>query len=155
MRRAALCCNLRPYSTTKTRDSVLTIEYSTSPHVRMALWAMAALSTCMTLLLQSNSVAGMAAQSPTSTSLGQDSCLIEVPGDLNLSGTVTSADIIHLVNYVFLTGPPPQPCVYAGDVSCSGQVSSADIIWLVNFVFKSGPDLCNVCDSATPYDCVE
>ena len=86
---------------------------------------------------------------------GADSCLVQVPGDLNLSGTVTSADIIYLVNFVFLTGPPPQPCVYAGDVSCSGQVSSADIIWIVNFIFKSGPQLCNVCDSATPYDCVQ
>ena len=31
----------------------------------------------------------------------------EANGDVNCSGSVTSADIIYLVNYVFKGGPPP------------------------------------------------
>lgn len=70
---------------------------------------------------------------------------ILLTGDLNLSGTYTSADVILLVNYVFKSGAAPLPCPASGDCNCSGSVSSADIIILVNHVFKSGPAPCNVC----------
>jgi hypothetical protein len=70
---------------------------------------------------------------------------ILLTGDLNLSGTLTSSDVILLVNYVFKSGAPPVPCPAAGDCNCSGTVSSADIITLVNYVFKGGPAPCNVC----------
>jgi hypothetical protein len=70
---------------------------------------------------------------------------ILMTGDLNRSGTYTSSDVILLVNYVFKSGAPPQPCPAAGDCNCSGTVSSADIIVLVNHVFKGGPAPCNVC----------
>jgi len=72
-------------------------------------------------------------------------CPILVKGDINVSGTVTSADIILLVNYVFKSGPEPEPIVEAGDINCNGTITSADIIALVNFVFKSGPAPCNPC----------
>lgn len=72
-------------------------------------------------------------------------CIITAPGDVNCSGTVTSADIIGLVNYVFKGGAPPCPCPAAGDIDCNGVVNSADIIKLVNFVFKGGPPPCDPC----------
>jgi hypothetical protein len=72
-------------------------------------------------------------------------CRIDKTGDVNLSGAVTSADIIYLVNYVFKGGAPPLPCIAAGDVNCSGQVNSTDIIYLVSGVFKGGPPPCDVC----------
>jgi hypothetical protein len=72
-------------------------------------------------------------------------CPITVNGDMNNSGTVTSADIITLVNFVFKGAAPPLPCVAAGDVNCSGTVTSADIITLVNFVFKGLGSPCNIC----------
>jgi hypothetical protein len=64
-------------------------------------------------------------------------------GDVNQSGTITSADIIYLVNYVFKGGPAPLPTPTEGDVNCSGTITSADIIFLVNYVFKGGaPPIC-------------
>ena len=60
-------------------------------------------------------------------------------GDANLDGSITSADIIYLVNYVFKAGPSPQPDERSGDVDCNDLVNSADIIYLVNYVFKGGP----------------
>jgi len=76
-----------------------------------------------------------------------DSCLVDMTGDVNLSGTITSADIIYVVNFIFITGPSPQPCTGAGDVNCSGSVTAADVIGLVNYVFKSGPEPCDICSS--------
>jgi hypothetical protein len=75
----------------------------------------------------------------------QISCLISLNGDQNNSNTVTSADIITLVGYVFKGGAAPLPCVAAGDVNCSGTVTSADIITLVGYVFKGGAPPCDIC----------
>lgn len=72
-------------------------------------------------------------------------CSITLPGDVNCNNSVTSADIISLVNYVFKGGLPPCPCPAAGDIDCNGLVNSADIIKLVNYVFKGGPPPCNPC----------
>jgi hypothetical protein len=63
-------------------------------------------------------------------------------GDVNNSGSITSADIIYLVGYVFKGGPPPFPVVSEGDVNCTGSITSSDIIYLVNYVFKGGAAPC-------------
>jgi len=70
---------------------------------------------------------------------------ILMTGDLNGSSTLTSADVILLVNYVFKGGAAPSPCPAVGDCNCNGTVTSGDIITLVNHVFKGGPPPCNVC----------
>jgi len=59
-------------------------------------------------------------------------------GDFDISGAVTSADIIKLVGYVF-KGAEPSPDPWTMDVNTDGSVTSSDIIFLVNYVFKSGP----------------
>jgi hypothetical protein len=61
-----------------------------------------------------------------------------IRGDPDGSGTVTSSDVIFLVNFVFKAGPAPVP-YQAGDVDKSGAINAADVIYLVNFVFKGGP----------------
>jgi hypothetical protein len=85
--------------------------------------------------------------------VGTGGCPITMTGDVNVSGTITSADIIGLVNYVFKGGAPPLPCVAAGDVNCNGAVTSADIINLVNYVFKGGAAPCNGCTSPLAAGC--
>jgi hypothetical protein len=72
-------------------------------------------------------------------------CPIMMTGDANENGSITSADIIHMVNFVFKGGTPPGPCEAAGDVNCSGTCTSADIISMVNFVFKGGTPPCDAC----------
>ena len=76
---------------------------------------------------------------------GGGACPIALSGDLNLSTTITSSDIIVLVNYVFKGGAAPLPCAANGDVNCGGTVTSSDIIVLVNYVFKGGAPPCDVC----------
>ena len=60
-------------------------------------------------------------------------------GDTDASGSVTSADIINMVNHVFKGSDPPVPVPAAGDANSDHVLTSADIIYLVNFVFKGGP----------------
>jgi hypothetical protein len=59
-------------------------------------------------------------------------------GDVNHDGVVTISDILLLVNYVFKSGPAPNP-VAAGDANGTPPVTSADIVYLVAYVFKGGP----------------
>lgn len=58
-------------------------------------------------------------------------------GDVSGDGSITSSDIIFLVNYVFKGGTPPCPVAVA-DVNASCTVTSADVIYLVNYIFKGG-----------------
>jgi hypothetical protein len=76
-------------------------------------------------------------------------------GDQNWDFSVSSADLIVLVNHIFKGGPEPQPCSAAGDVNCDGTLTSADIIFLVNYVFKSGTPPCEIGDliAAGTWDC--
>jgi choice-of-anchor B domain-containing protein len=93
--------------------------------------------------VRSQNVCGDGAPSPVRTF--DTECEIAMTGDVNVTGHITSADIVYLVNFVFKSGAAPQPIEAAGDVDCSGAVTAADVILLVNFTFKSGPPPCNVC----------
>lgn len=83
--------------------------------------------------------------SPSPSRSFEAGCVVVMTGDVNESSSITSADIVLLVNYVFKGGADPEPIPEAGDTDCSGAVSSADVIRLVNFVFKSGIPPCDVC----------
>jgi choice-of-anchor B domain-containing protein len=78
--------------------------------------------------------------------LSEVSCAVSLTGDVNVSGEVSSADIIGLVNFIFKGQGAPSPCEASGDVDCNGTVTSSDIIGMVNYVFKGGTAPCDVCD---------
>jgi hypothetical protein len=61
--------------------------------------------------------------------------------DPNNDGSITSADIFYLVNFLFLGGPPPAGAagMLSGDANGDGVVNSADIFYLVNYLFLGGP----------------
>ena len=79
-------------------------------------------------------------------------CLIAVEGDVNGSGTVTSADIIRLVNYCFRGLAPPIPCVASGDLNCNGSVTAGDVVQLVSYCFKNAVLPCDIC-TESPLPC--
>jgi len=101
-------------------------------------------SAVSTADLESRVIAMKTALNPACTPIP---CLVDITGDVNVTGALTSADIIAMVNYVFKGGALPEPCEAAGDVNCSGAVTSADIIYMVNHVFKGQVAPCDVCDS--------
>jgi len=66
------------------------------------------------------------------------------PGDADASWSVTSSDVILLVNHVFKGASLLVPTC-AADLTGEGAVNAADVIKLVNFVFKGGVALEPTC----------
>lgn len=60
-------------------------------------------------------------------------------GDPNGDGMINSADIVYLINYLFIGGPAPIPCLEAGDANCDGVINIADVVYLINHMFAGGP----------------
>jgi len=63
-------------------------------------------------------------------------------GDANGNYTLSLADIVYLINYLFKFGPAPEP-IQSGDANCDGKVSLGDIVYLINYLFKFGPEPCS------------
>ncbi|MFQ6032282.1 MAG: dockerin type I domain-containing protein, partial [Candidatus Zixiibacteriota bacterium] len=57
-----------------------------------------------------------------------------VSGDANGDGEINSADVVYLINYLFVGGPAPDP-LWVGDCNCDEVINSADIIYLINYLF--------------------
>jgi hypothetical protein len=60
-------------------------------------------------------------------------------GDPNADSLFDATDIVYLVNYLFLDGPAPVPCLLAGDANCDGTVDAQDVVNLVNYLYIGGP----------------
>jgi hypothetical protein len=61
-----------------------------------------------------------------------------VLGDVNLDKSINVADVSFLVNYLFISGPAPNP-LDVGDVNCDNKVNSADVVFLINYLYNHGP----------------
>ncbi|HJQ39886.1 MAG TPA: dockerin type I domain-containing protein, partial [Thermoanaerobaculia bacterium] len=61
--------------------------------------------------------------------------------DANGDNIIDPSDIFYLVNYLFLSGPPPAGAagLDSGDANGDGVVDPADIFYVVNYLFLSGP----------------
>ena len=66
-------------------------------------------------------------------------------GDANADQKIDIADVVHLTNYLFISGPPPEcnPITACGDVNRDGEVDIADVVYLINYLFIDGPEPCN------------
>lgn len=62
-------------------------------------------------------------------------------GDANGDLGVSVADVVYLVNYVFKSGPAPNP-LWTGDCNQNGDIDIVDAVYLTNYLFKSGPPPC-------------
>lgn len=56
-----------------------------------------------------------------------------VRGDMNGDGWLSTADVVVLLNVVFLNSPPPNLPFH--DLNCDGNISAADLVLLLNLVF--------------------
>jgi hypothetical protein len=65
-----------------------------------------------------------------------DSC--DFVGDANRDHEVTISDVVYIINYLFKSGPAPDP-MQAGDVNCDDTVDIIDAVYIVNYLFKGGP----------------
>jgi hypothetical protein len=61
-----------------------------------------------------------------------------VPGDANNDSAVDAADVVYLVNHLYLHGP--RPCVMeSGDVDSTGEINATDAVYLQNYLYLHGP----------------
>jgi hypothetical protein len=65
-----------------------------------------------------------------------------VRGDANSDGVINVSDVVYLINYLFISGPAPDP-IQAGDVNCDGNVNASDVVYLINYLFIGGPPPCD------------
>jgi len=72
-------------------------------------------------------------------------------GDSNGDESVNVSDAVHIINYVFAGGDPPDP-VESGDANCDDAVNVSDGVWIINFVFSGGYAPCDTDGNGIP-DC--
>lgn len=66
-------------------------------------------------------------------------CCIGYRGDINLSGSITIADISTIVGYFYNNKPTPL-CLVEADANNDKRLSIADIVYLVAYLFNNGPN---------------
>ncbi len=66
-------------------------------------------------------------------------------GDINADDVIDIADVIYLLNYIFLAEEPPVSMT-AADVNCDGAVNIVDAISIVRYIFTGSPVPCGNCD---------
>jgi hypothetical protein len=59
-------------------------------------------------------------------------------GDVNADGATDIEDLVYLIYYLYLGGPPPVP-LWVGDTNCDGIVDIGDVVFLINYLFRGGP----------------
>jgi hypothetical protein len=62
-----------------------------------------------------------------------------VYGDVNGDSSVSLADVVYLVNWLFVGGPAPSPLISA-DPNYDCTVNLADAVYLVNYLFIGGTE---------------
>jgi hypothetical protein len=63
-------------------------------------------------------------------------------GDVDGDGGLNAADVVYLINYLYIGGPPPVPMA-VGDVNCDGAINAADVVYLINYLYIHGPKPCS------------
>jgi fibronectin type 3 domain-containing protein len=68
-------------------------------------------------------------------------------GDADGDGTIDIADVVYLINYLFIGGPAPV-IMEAGDANGDCGINVVDVVYLINYLFVGGPAPVSGC--ATP-----
>jgi hypothetical protein len=68
-----------------------------------------------------------------------------VPGDASGNGAVDAGDLVYILNYLFVGGPPPR-VPDAADANGDCVIDSGDLVYLLNYLYVKGP--------APKYGCV-
>ena len=62
-------------------------------------------------------------------------------GDCDGNGEIDIADVVYLINYLFIGGPAPDP-LWVADCDCDGEINTADVVYLIKYLFLGGPPPC-------------
>lgn len=65
-------------------------------------------------------------------------------GDVNADNGIDIADLVHLVDYMFLGGPEPLPSVWSANFNCDEYaIDISDLVSMVDWMFNSEPYRCD------------
>jgi hypothetical protein len=71
-------------------------------------------------------------------------------GDANHDCFVNVSDAVLIINYIFVGGGPPNPCI-AGDCNCDGSVNISDAVVIINYIFIANSSTpCKAGEGPTP-----
>jgi hypothetical protein len=59
-------------------------------------------------------------------------------GDADGDVTVNILDVVHIINFLYKSGPAPVP-LDAADVNYDSDINILDVTYLINFLYKNGP----------------
>ncbi len=62
-------------------------------------------------------------------------------GDVNNDGIVDLGDVVYVINYLFKSGPAPDP-LWIANVNGDEVIDIGDVVYLINYLFKGGPPPC-------------
>jgi hypothetical protein len=62
-------------------------------------------------------------------------------GDANGDGAIGPGDVVFLLNYLYRSGPAPNP-LWVGDANSDGSVGPGDVVYLLNYLYRGGPAPC-------------
>lgn len=65
-------------------------------------------------------------------------------GDANGDQDINVSDAVYIINFVFVSGPAPDP-MEAADANCDTAINVSDAVYIINFVFIGGPEPCSEC----------
>jgi len=67
-----------------------------------------------------------------------DTCANQMPGDANTDGDIDDADIVYLLNFLYLGGSAPNPLAN-GDPNGDCRIDKGDVFYLEAHLFLGGP----------------
>ncbi|HWR84263.1 MAG TPA: hypothetical protein VN285_13265 [Candidatus Deferrimicrobium sp.] len=63
-------------------------------------------------------------------------------GDWDYNAEINIADLVANVDFLFNSGPFPQPEIIVGDLDCNFMINVADLTYFVDYMFNHGPIPC-------------
>jgi hypothetical protein len=60
-------------------------------------------------------------------------------GDPDWDWTINIFDVVYLINFLYLEGPPPAD-MNSADVNGDGDINIFDVVYLITFLYQEGPD---------------
>jgi hypothetical protein len=72
-------------------------------------------------------------------------------GNVNGDSQINISDAVYIINYIFESGPAPDP-LDAADANCDSRINIADVAFLINYAYGGGNIPCDLTGDGEP-DC--
>jgi len=60
-------------------------------------------------------------------------------GDADNNGSINVIDATFIINWLYKSGPAPEPDIALGDADCNGNLNVLDAVYIINYLYEGGP----------------